>query len=297
LQFCPFIDEVIIYDSKDEHKNWWDLVRLSRKLRNYKFDYVIDFQNNKVSHLLGLLSHPRKSFGYRNNKLGFLVSHPVKDSREDIGPIEHQFQILSMLGIPCSPDIRLGIWPTEDDKKYIEYLLEGEWLANNYHIVGINISASPKWQTKNWPLEYIAKVCDILAPENIRVVITGVEQDRPKARQLLGMTKTKPANMVGKTDILQLAALIKRCKVFVTPDSAPMHIAAAVGTPVIALFGPTNPARHLPTARHLKVFKRDMECSPCYSPKCKITTHACMKDISPEEVVAAIKEMMEVEVR
>ena len=79
-----------------------------------------------------------------------------------------------------------------------------------------------------------------------------------------------------------------------TPDSAPMHIAAAVGTPFIAFFGPTDPLRHLPPADRFVILKRNLPCAPCYNARhCKIGTHACMREITPEEVAGEIEKLME----
>ena len=131
-----------------------------------------------------------------------------------------------------------------------------------------------------------------LATENIRVLITGVDKDKEKVDRLLKLTKTKPAVFIGKTDIMELAALIKRCKVFVTPDSAPMHVAAAMRVPFISFFGPTSSLRHLPPAKEAIVLEKKLNCQPCYSPKCRIKTHACLREITPEDVANRVKEIL-----
>ncbi|HLD69165.1 MAG TPA: glycosyltransferase family 9 protein, partial [Candidatus Omnitrophota bacterium] len=220
-----------------------------------------------------------------------LKSAPRNDTKE-MGPVEHQFQILKMLGIEYKPDFFLELWPSPKDEEYVQTLLDGEWLGNATHIVGINLAASAKWETKNWPLEHIARLCNILSAKNIRVILTGTPKDKETARKLLSMVKSKPADLIGKTDVPQLAALIKRCQVFVTPDSAPMHVAAAVGTPFIAFFGPTEANRHLPPAKRFVVLNKKLPCSPCYSSNCRIHTHACMNEISPEEVAKNIFNLM-----
>ena len=122
------------------------------------------------------------------------------------------------------------------DKEYASELLDSQWLGDCKKLVGINLAASVKWKTKNWPIEYIAKLCDLLSKQNIRIIITGLPQDQTLANHLLQLTKSKPAVLVGKTNIMQLSALIKKCNVFITPDSAPLHLAAAVQTPVIVFF-------------------------------------------------------------
>ena len=138
----------------------------------------------------------------------------------------------------------------------------------------------------------MVRLCDMLSAKNIRIIITGMEKDKPLAQHFLSKTKSKPANFAGKTNILQLAALIKECKVFVTPDSAPLHVAAAMQTPVVAFFGPTDSRRHIPPAKKIIILEKKLECAPCYHSRCRILTHACMKDIRPEEVAREIESLI-----
>jgi len=293
LHNCPYLDGIIVYDVKGKDRGWMRLIKFSKKLRKYRFDIVIDFQNNRKSHLLSYLSLSKKSYGFDNKKWGFLLSNPVKGDYRDLPPVAHQFKVLEKVGIRYQGKAYLELWPSLKDKQYAQTLLESEWLGNKTNIVGINIAASLKWQTKNWPIEQIARVCDTLSTKNIRVVITGIDKDKPLARHLLSITKSKPANFVGKTDILQLAALIKMCKVFVTPDSAPLHIAASMQIPVIALFGPTDSGRHIPPAKRIIILEKKLACAPCYSSHCRILTHACMKDIQADQVCHEVESLIE----
>ncbi len=290
IQRCPYINSIIIFDSSK--KNLASIWKMGNTLRKYGFDKVIDFQNNRTSHLLSFLSLPKASYGYKNKKLGFLLTQGIKDDVSDIAPVEHQFRVLKSIGIDFHPDMKLELWPSAKDEKYVQELLDGEWMGSYKDIVGLNLAASPRWPTKNWPKEHIQKLCDLLAARNIRVILTGQNKDMSTARFLVSKSKSKPVNFVGKTNILQLAALIKRCRVYITPDSAPLHVAAAVNTPVIALFGPTDPVRHMPQAEKKVVLRRDLKCSPCYSGTCKIKTHACMVEITPEVVAQKVLEFM-----
>ena len=295
LHNCPYLDGIIVYDVKDKDRGWWGLLKLSGKLRKYRFDVIVDFQNNRKSHLLSFLSFARESYGYNNGKWGRLLSHPVNDACKNLPPVAHQFQVLERLGIHYKGNAYLELWPSQHDKQYAQTLLDSEWLGNSPNIVGINMAASAKWQTKNWPIEYMIRLCERLTAKNIRIIITGMEKDKLLAQHFLSMTKSKPANFVGKTNILQLAALIKKCKVFVTPDSAPMHVAAAMQTPVVAFFGPTDSRRHIPPAKKIIVLEKKLACAPCYSSRCRILTHACMKDIHPDEVALEIESLIEEE--
>jgi len=292
LQKCPYLDGLIVYDYKNKEKGFSNLLKLTKSLRKYQFDIIIDFQNNRRSHLISFLTFPKKSYGYHNGKWGFLLSAPIKEKTKNISPVAHQFEILKHLGIEYKSSTFLELWPSLKDKKIATELLDSEWLGKCNNIIGIHISASNRWRTKNWPIEYIARLCDLLSQKNLRVMLTGIETDNGLAQHLLTLTKSKPANFVGKTDILQLAALIEQCKVFVTPDSAPLHIASAMETPVVALFGPTDSVRHIPPAKKITILERKLNCQPCYSSRCRILTHQCMKTITPEEVLFEIESLI-----
>ena len=161
-------------------------------------------------------------------------------------------------------------------------------------MVGINVRASGRWLTKNWPAPYIAELCDKLARESgVRVVLTGTAEDLGAADEVARLTKSKPIMAAGKTDLMELACLIRRFKAYLTPDSAPMHVAAAVGVPFVALFGPTDPARHIPPAKDYVVIYKDEDftCVPCYSTNC-LKNIKCMKKITVDEVFGVIKEFL-----
>lgn len=286
---CPYIDELLSCDFKNKDKGIKGFLRLASVLRKKNFDIVIDLQNNRKSHILSGLTLALNRYGY-DRKLGFLLNHRLKNKRPESGPIKHQFRILKMLGIDLE-DSQLELWPTEVDQKYIDEFLNSQWLSPNQRLVGINVSASVRWVTKNWPLRYIAKLCQELKDRDIRMVITGTERDLDVVNTLIEMTKdAKPINACVKTTVNQLACLIKRCAAFISPDSAPLHIAVAMQVPLVALFGPTEPLRHLPPIKDYIVLKKDLSCSPCYKSKCK--TKECMELIKPEEVLEAIEKLL-----
>ncbi len=293
LHHCPYINDVIVYDHKGKDRGLIGFWKLLVRLRKFRFDRIIDFQNNMRTHILAFLCMPRASYGYRNDKLGQLLSHGIPDDRPDLPSVEHQFRVLNELEIVYDDTVRLELWPRPDDEAYAGEILQGEWIELGRHkVVGINISASERWGTKNWPMSTMAELCDLLAADNIRVIITGMEKDKAFARELAGRIKSKPSFIIGKTTVLQLAALIKCCNVYLTSDSAPLHIAAAMGVPVVALFGPTDPKRHIPPADRLVVIRKEMPCSPCYKTKCKSDAHSCMKGITAQEVYSQIKKLM-----
>jgi lipopolysaccharide heptosyltransferase II len=286
---CPYIDELIVYDTQNRDKGLRGVLRLARKLRKKNFDVVIDLQNNRKSHLLSFLSMAVARYGY-DRKWGRLLTHRIKDDRMPLSPVQHQGKVLNLLGVHVD-DERLELWPSPEDERCIEEFLKSQWLAENQQLIGINMSASKRWKTKNWPLRHIAKLCEVLGKEHKRVVITGTDVDKDYMRRLMDLLKeSKPIDACGKTTINQLASLIKKCAVYISPDSAALHIAAAMGTPFIALFGPTHAQRHLPPAREFVVIHKGVPCSPCYKTDC--SKLKCMEQITPEEVKEAIDTLL-----
>jgi len=287
---CPYIDELMVCDFKNKDKGIIRFLNLAHILRKKNFDIVIDLQNNRKSHLLSFLTLAAHSYGYDNKKLGFLLTQRIKDEKAPIDPITHQFRILKMLDIELE-DPKLELWPAEEDEHYIDEFLKSQWLSANQKIIGINISASQRWLTKSWPLKHMAKLCEDLGRRDTRVVLTGTQQDAMQAEKLIEVAKgAKIISACGKTTVNQLACLIRRCSVYISSDSAPLHIAEAETTPFIALFGPTDPHRHLAQVKDYAVIKKDLSCSPCYKSKCK--TKKCMELISSEEVLEAVDKLL-----
>ena len=287
---CPYIDELLVCDFKNRDKGLAGLLKLAQVLRKKNFDMVIDLQNNRKSHILSFLTLALNRYGYDNKKFGFLLNQRIKDECPLIDPLTHQFRILKMLDIDLESP-RLQLWPTQEDSRYIDEFLRSEWLSTQQILIGINICASSRCLSKNWPLPHIAKLCEELSHRDLRVVITGREKDLTQANILINNLKNiKIINACGKTTVNQLACLIKKCAVFISPDSAPLYVAASQDTPSIALFGPTDPKRHVSMAKDYVVIKKDLPCSPCYKSKCK--TKKCMELIKPQEVLEAIDKLL-----
>ena len=290
LSRCPYIDELLVVDFKNKDKGLRGVWRLARQLRKQNFDIVIDLQNNRKSHLLSFLTLAKNRYGYNNKKLGFLLNRGVKDGGQPIDPVTHQFKILNLLGIELKQP-HLELWPSKEDQAYIDDLLTQEWLSVNQKIIGLNLSASQRWLAKSLPQAHIMKLCEELGRKDFRVVITGTENDFSRAQELTNQIKNaKLINACAKTTVNQLACLIQRCAVYISVDSSPMHIAAAMDVPFVALFGPTDPRRHLPPAKKFVLIRKDLPCSPCYKPKCQ--TKKCMELIKPQEILEAIEKLL-----
>ncbi len=286
---CPYIDELIVCDFNERDRGIKGFFRVAQELRSRNFDFVVDLQNNYRTHLLSALSLIPVRYGYKR-KFGFLLSHSLQCGQMIHGPIEHQFKLLEILGIH-NRDSKLELWPSQSDEEYIDNFINRQWLGPKQILVGINLSASKRWLTKSWPIEYIADLCESLSLKDIRMVFTGEKEDLFLVNRIIGLLESaKPIVACGKTSINQLVCLIKRCKVFITSDSAPLHIAAAVGTPYVCLFGPTNPRWHVSLGHRGIIIYKNLPCSPCYKSRCK--TRKCMYAIKPQEVLRAVKKLL-----
>ncbi|HEY6542669.1 MAG TPA: glycosyltransferase family 9 protein, partial [Ktedonobacteraceae bacterium] len=154
--------------------------------------------------------------------------------------------------------------------------------------------ASNNGQSKRWPLPYWARLLDHLIDEwGAQVVLTGAPGDLPLVERIMERMEQTAYNLAGKTSLPQLAALLQRADVVISGDSGPMHIADALGTPLIAIHGPTDPAQFGPVSPAATVLKSGIWCSPCYNVKdpadCRFYTTQCMKNITPAQVFEVVE--------
>ncbi len=286
----PHIDELIVCDFKNRDKGLKGILKLAERFRKNNIEFVVDFQNNRKSHLLAGLSLAFDRYGYDKKKFSFLLNHKIKEDKAPINPVTHQFRSLKMLNIE-SKNLHLELYPTAGDYNLVDEFLKSQWVAQGQKLIGINIAASKRWQTKVWPMEHLVALCEELAKKDIRVVVTGTDEDKKIADVLCEKLKgVKIINSCGQFNINQLACLIKRCSVYISADSAPLHVAACVDTPIIALFGPTDSRRHMPPARKFILMDKKVNCSPCYKSKC--SDMKCMKTITPTEVYQSIQNLI-----
>ncbi|MBF0215579.1 MAG: lipopolysaccharide heptosyltransferase II [Candidatus Omnitrophica bacterium] len=290
LKGIPYVDEIITCDlnGRDSGRSF---IKFGERLRDENFDLSVDLQNSKKSHMLAFLAFIPERYGYDNGKLSFLINRRTKMPQRPMDPLDHQLNLLHLLGVTLM-EKRLELVSDPLSDEWVDEFLAANWVKDGQPIVGISLSASEKWPSKNWGLENFIRLSELLARVNgIRVVLLGAESDAPAADIFVNSTDSKPVNAVGKTTIGQLASLIKRSSVIVTGDSAPMHMAAAFNIPFVAIFGPTDPKRHLPPAEHYKLIHKRFPCSSCYKGKCPKDMR-CMNMIKPQEIFEAVTELM-----
>jgi len=154
----------------------------------------------------------------------------------------------------------------------------------------VGVSPVAYWETKLWDEAKFAALCDLIVTQiGLPVVFTG-ESPAGAIARIRSLMQAPSASVAGETTLRDLAALYKTASILLTTDSGPMHLAAAVGTPVVALFGPTSPERTGPYGSGHVVIRAGLACSPCFRKVCD--TLECMKSVSIDEVFQAVREQL-----
>jgi heptosyltransferase-2 len=204
--------------------------------------------------------------------------------------VQRHLQLLSPLGIPIQEKLlRPELYPSSTDRWLVDELLSGKVSGDM-----IAIAPGSVWATKRWPLDYYMSLVQELVQANYIVLLVGGQQDIEPCEHLArNIQSNRVINAYGLFTLLQSAEILKRCRVLVSNDSAPMHLAAAVGTPCVVIFGPTVPEFGFAPVgnRHIVVEKKGLWCRPCTphgGVHCPIGTHECMTGISVDDVKRAV---------
>jgi heptosyltransferase-1 len=301
----PYVDRVLVsrrkYWQEDMakgsfRKNIKEIRLFVATLRDRNYDLVIDFHGLFKSAVLVWLSGGARKLGFDSLQegSGFFYTEKIP---EDMG----KHAVDRYLDFPAYLEATGGefedahapefLIPYDDyNVQKVSALLSKSHLDIAAPFVAINPVAL--WDTKLWQKDSFAMLADRIAGElNIPVVITGSAWEKPYAESILKEVKTaKVVELTGQTTLKDLACLYRQAALVVTTDSGPMHIAAAVGTPVAALFGPTDPRRTGPYGPGHTVIRKALPCSPCFRKECP--TRECMKGITVEEVWEGVKEKL-----
>ena len=266
-----------------------EAVQLLRDVRELRYDLVIDLQGLLRSGIMVGLSRGQRKIGMVGAREGggwFINEQPVPVDYSQHA-VDRYLQVAEYLGCNLTP--WKGRIPVHDtDKGKIDSLIGNEDPGKR-PVVAINPMA--RWETKLWQTSGFAALADRLCNElSCRIIFTGSRQDRAIVDEISGMMKETPINLAGKTSLKELAYLYTLCSVLVTTDTGPMHIAAAMGCPVIAIFGPTDPVRTGPYGPGHQVIQSDIPCSPCFKKKCEDMT--CMKEITVERCFETVKRVL-----
>jgi len=257
-----------------------------RTLRDRPYDLVIDFHGLFKSAVFVFLSRGRRRLGYDSLQEGSGLVYNEKIP-EDMAKhaVERYLDFPRHLGCDISrPEFPIAL--QEAHFRRMRELLAAKRVDTTRGFVAVSPIAY--WDTKLWDEAKFAAVCDRIVNElGLPVVFTGESPEGPIER-IRALMQSPSASTAGESTLRELAALYKQAAVLLTTDSGPMHLAAAVGTPVVALFGPTSPERTGPHGEGHAVIRSGLACSPCFRKVCE--TLECMKTLGVDEVFRAVKD-------
>ena len=287
---------IITYDPDGEHQGRAGLRKLIDELRREEFGAAVLFQHAFQAAWMAWRARIPVRIGYRTDGRGSLLTDAVPlpppgyMSHESSGYLELLFRagILEERPAPVR-SVRLPVTKTE--RRWAVEALKALGLAGPRHFVGLNPGAS-FGPAKRWPVEQFAQLGDrLVGALGADVLVFGSKTERPLAEEVARAMQHTPVVLAGTTTLRQWMALTERCRLVVANDSGPMHVAAAVGAPVIAVFGSTNETATGPLGSWSRVVKHPVACSPCGLRQCPIDFR-CMNEISVDEVHRAALELV-----
>jgi heptosyltransferase I len=265
-----------------------------RTLRDDNYDMVFDFQAAlKGAALIAMVRGKRKigfDRGLEHQECSYVVlNERIPAVSMEIHALDRGMMLLRAAGIPCQAiEYRLPI--TAGQRRRAQVLLSERGLGPGQAFVVITPMA--KWETKLWEAQEFAQLADRVQTDfGLPIVFTGGPEDQRYIHSIMGQMNTRPITLAGQTDLMTSAALLQQATLMITTDTGPMHMAAAVETPTVVLFGPTAPWRTGPYGKTHRIVRADLDCSPCFKRRCP-KEPSCMAAISVDQVMAAAADLL-----
>jgi heptosyltransferase-2 len=289
----PDVDEVILYERPGRHEGALGRLRLGAELRRRRFDGALLLQNAFDAALIAFLARIPERAGYPTDGRRVLLTLPVPLTSGILErhEVEYYLCLLEGLGIPRPEPAALKLAVTEEEREAMAARLASLGIERGAPIVAINPGAT-YGAAKRWYPDRFAAVADALSAEwGAAVVVVGSTAEAPLSGEIEAATRNPPVNLAGKTTVRELMALLSLSSFLVTNDSGPMHIGAALGVPLVAIFGPTDWRRTSPWSERAKVVRVEIDCSPCRLRVCD-RGHECMLGVTPGMVLDAARQLL-----
>jgi heptosyltransferase-2 len=288
LEGSDLVDEVVVLDSK----------RKLRKIRGDWPDLAIaathrGLMRAKRAFRTGAIY--RLGFRYDHGEkldTGFLFTHAVTldESKHEV---EQGLDLVRQLGIPQIRKLYMHIG--DEDRSIAGKILQEAGVQEGDTLIGVHVGpgpADPERGWRCWPTDRFAQLGDIITKNyNTKLIIVGGPAEVPVANEVASSMEKKPIILAGKTTLRQTAAVMEKCRLFISNDTGPMHIAAAVGISVIGIFGPTSPLKHGPYGDNCFVAESDLPCRPCHEPhkpKPECQSLDCLEAITVDMVMDTV---------
>jgi heptosyltransferase I len=297
LEGHPLLDEVITFDRRHYGRMLRSLsalgafLRFVRRLRSSRFDLVLDLQGLFRSGFLAWATGAPLRFGFADaRELAWLFyTGRVPGRRRTHHAVDLNLRLAAALGLPAdAPTFPLGLHAEElAAARRLLASAPGRPVEQFTAVI-----PGARWETKRWRADRLASLLDRLHADGYGpCVLLGAPDDREFSDEILAAAATRPIDLVGRTSLRELAAVLALARLVICHDSGPMHIAAALAKPLVAIFGPTNPARTGPYCQSARIIQLPLECVPCYARRCPLGHHNCMQQLELETVLAAVRDI------
>lgn len=298
----PFADSIFEYGHREAHRGLSGRETLVRRLHNAKFDAAVLFQNAFDAAWLAWRAGIPERIGYARDGRSLLLTDAVAVPKEGEIPRHESHYYLELLRRAGWIESRGEIAPIQlsiprTAREAAETVLRKAGARNGAWRCAIAPGAS-YGAAKCWPAERFASLADRLISEcDADVIFFGTAGEKEMSARILSSMKSRAISLVGETSMRELAALFSACSIFIGNDSGAMHVAAAAGLPVIAIFGSTDPEGTRPMTPQFTLIREPVSCSPCFLRQCPVD-HRCMTRIAVDSVFsAAQRARMEKDVR
>ena len=297
LEGQPALDEIIRFDRKRYARVGWslsvtaDFAAFIRGLQARRFDLVVDLQGLFRSGFMAFASGAgtRLGFGSAREFAWMFYTHRVSVRERDMHAVDRNWLFGRALGFEDAPiDFHLPV--RVEARTAIRQKLEAAGLkAGPPYVL---MAPGTRWETKIWPAEHFAEVARRVRDQyGGAIVLAGMDSEVPLANRVAELAGGEIINVAGRTSLAELIALVDGAAMVVMHDSGPMHLALALGKPMVAIYGPTSPARTGPYRRDDVVARLDLPCSPCYLKDVADCPygHRCMKELRPDVVIERVR--------
>ena len=257
-----------------------EVKRLFKEIRAERYDLVVDLQGLLRSGLITMASRAPVRIGFTEARegSGFFYTAKVRGGK-DLHAVDRYMKIAAALGCETAG----AVFPLPSFGNRDEWLKSFRKDFDEYVV----IVPGARWDTKIWPAAHFGEVASRLP---VRSVVVGSGADKGIAEEVVGSSRGKAVSLAGRTTLTELIEIMMGARLVISNDSGPMHIAAAVGVPVVAIFGPTSPERTGPYGDSHTIIRSGAACSPCFKKKCGDLK--CMKEVKPSEVYKKVRHLL-----
>ena len=292
----PYVDEVLVYDKKGEHRSFWRTFLFSRFLKKKKFDSVILLHSTNRVVIMAFLAGIPERIGY-DRRLSFLLTKSYKYVKKHGTKHEVDYNldlIKSAYAIKSASHAGLSFPLKESDKKTALEKLYVNFRESEKFIVFHTHASCP---SKRWPKESFCKLAKLIRKHfDIKVIAVALKQQDEISRMFSSILRDNFLDLSGRLSLGELAWILKQAALFVSNDSGPVHLSVAVGTPCISIFGRKDPGlsptRWAPLGERDIVFHKDVGCLECKAHECELG-FKCIGSVLPEEVFEEVKNILD----